>query len=143
MRQATRSPTRILIDTSGYGPADRDRELRLHQTLAGCEGLEAHLTLSATERGGRPALTTALVPQAVVFTRLDETDAPGALLDESLRLGLPISFLTAGQNCLRDLIRADPADLTRLAWGAGRRLFEPRVRAAAAEDGNDELSPSG
>ncbi len=152
LRRARPAPDWILVDTAGYGPAESDRERRLREALAVCSGLEAHWTLSATERPGRAARVapsggdatdSPFVSDALIFTRMDETTAPGAIFDESLRLALPISFLTAGQSSLRDLIPADAATLTRFALGAGDEGSERQARAAVADDGTQKLSPRG
>ena len=82
--------------------------------------MDVHLTLNATNRPedirrGYDAFGASA--SSLIFTRLDEASAPGSLLDESLRFGLPIAYVTTGQRTAQDLSPADPDELTMLAMG--------------------------
>jgi len=147
LRLGAPRPDRILVDTQGYGPAESDRESRLCEALHACAHLDIYPTVSATERPAQASRRGPAAAEArgLIFTRLDETTAPGALFDESLRLRLPIAFLTAGQNSLHDLIAADAEVLTSMALGVGRGVSASsgKARAAASDHGFENLSPSG
>jgi flagellar biosynthesis protein FlhF len=55
---------------------------------------------------------TSFAPAKLLFTRLDETDSCGVILNESVRTGLPISFLGTGPRIPEDL---EPASKDRIA----------------------------
>ena len=50
-------------------------------------------------------------PRKLLFTRIDETSRFGALISESAKRSLPVSFLATGQQIPDDL---EPASKTRL-----------------------------
>lgn len=123
LRSAARAPDLILVDTSGYGPAETDRARSLDQALRSCPQLKTHLVLNASVRREQMHRTLALSGPAVdrlAFTRLDQPSSAGALLDMNLRSSLPISFLSAGQRNPEDLVTAEADGLTtRLLGSAG------------------------
>jgi flagellar biosynthesis protein FlhF len=45
---------------------------------------------------------TTFAPAKLLFTRLDETDSYGAILNEPVRTGLPVSFLGTGPRIPED-----------------------------------------
>lgn len=108
----------ILIDTPGYGSRDMDLSAETAATLKRVPGIDVHLVLSAamrTEDLSRVAdRYQSFAPSKLLFTRLDETESAGALLNESLRLQRPISFLTTGQNIPEDLEPATKSGLIHL-----------------------------
>ena len=57
-------------------------------------------------------------PKKLLFTRVDETTHFGALVGESNRCSLPISFLSNGQQIPDDLEPATPERLAKLILGA-------------------------
>jgi flagellar biosynthesis protein FlhF len=120
MRSSTNPPELLLIDTAGYPLQDSASQRALQGALSQCGDISVHLTVSATNRAedirlGFDAFGGSA--NSMIFTRLDEASAPGALLDESLRFGLPIAYLTAGQRAAHDLLPADADELTMLAVG--------------------------
>ncbi len=120
IRSASEAPDLLLLDTAGYSLKDSASQRALHDALRHCGDLDVHLTLSATSRSediqrGFDAFGASA--DSLIFTRLDEASAPGALLDESLRFGLPIAYVTAGQRTAHDLLPADLDELTMLAVG--------------------------
>jgi flagellar biosynthesis protein FlhF len=105
----------ILIDTPGLGPKDQDQGADLAKLLASHPEMDTHLVLTAT-------MKTADLSRAVdrfeifgvsklLFTRLDETDACGSILNQSLRTAKPVSFLGTGQQIPEDL---EPASRERI-----------------------------
>jgi flagellar biosynthesis protein FlhF len=42
-------------------------------------------------------------PSKLLFTRLDETETFGPILNQSIRMGKPVSFLSSGQRIPEDL----------------------------------------
>lgn len=120
IRSSTEAPDLLLLDTAGYSLKDSTSQRALHDALRHCGDLDVHLTVSATNRSedirrGFDAFGASA--NSMIFTRLDEASAPGSLLDESLRFGLPIAYVTAGQRTAHDLLPADPDELTMLAFG--------------------------
>jgi len=53
----------------------------------------------------------------LLFTRLDETETYGPILNEAVRTGLPISFLATGQQVPEDLEAATKARIIELLLG--------------------------
>jgi flagellar biosynthesis protein FlhF len=120
IRSGNDVPDVLLLDTAGYSLRDSGRQRSLHDGLRQCAGMDVHLTLNATNRPedirrGYDAFGASAT--SLIFTRLDEASAPGSLLDESLRFGLPIAYVTTGQRTAQDLSPADPDELTMLAMG--------------------------
>jgi len=120
IRSGNDVPDLLLLDTAGYPLRDAGRQRSLHEGLRQCGGVDVHLTLNATNRPedirrGYDAFGASA--SSLIFTRLDEASAPGSLLDESLRFGLPIAYVTTGQRTAQDLSAADPDELTMLAMG--------------------------
>jgi flagellar biosynthesis protein FlhF len=118
-----RGKSLILIDTPGCGPADLDAAADLATFLSGREDIDTQLVLTASMR---PADLSHVVdrfemfrPQKLIFTRLDEAGAFGALVNESVRTGKPISFLAAGQQVPEDLEPATAERITELVMGRG------------------------
>ncbi len=107
---------RVFIDTPGRGPMDvrRVKEIRAH--LAGA-GVKSLLVLPAGARVGdlRAAGRTfgMLEPAGLVITKWDETTAPGGAVSFSLEAGLPLAWITDGQEVPEDVHPADPERTAR------------------------------
>jgi len=102
-----RSKDLILIDTPGYGPRDMENAANLAATFAKHPEIDIHLVLSASMK---PADLSAVVDRfsifnahKLLFTRLDETQTFGPILNETSRTGKPISFFCGGQQIPDDL----------------------------------------
>lgn len=108
---AHRDKDLILVDTAGRSPRD-DVSLREMAAFLGPEaGTENHLVLSAPT-GERQIQDTVrrfghLPLQSVIFTKLDECDRYGALLNVPVRHNLALSYLTHGQRVPEDLLLAN------------------------------------
>jgi flagellar biosynthesis protein FlhF len=70
-------------------------------------------------------------PSKLLFTRLDETDTLGPAVSLSVRMGIPISFLSRGQRIPEDLEVAT-VDLMLNSILQGEAAEEPSFGAAAA-----------
>ena len=108
----------ILMDTAGRSPRDeiKIQELKAFLSEAGAD--EVHLVLSSGA-GSRTLEQTARQFAAVgttslILTKLDESTALGNLLPLFQSSGLPLSYLTNGQNVPDDIETADAAKLTQL-----------------------------
>ncbi len=119
MREAVQRMTDldlVLLDTAGRSPRDEVQIQELKSMLGEAQADEVHLVLSST------AATKSLVNTATRFsevgttalmlTKLDEAMGLGHLLALLRNCGLPISYLTNGQNVPDDI---EVADARRLA----------------------------
>lgn len=127
----------ILIDTAGY--SFRDLESGGAGTaafLAGRDDIQKHLVLPVTMRTPDllryAAAYEAFDPSRLIFTRLDETDAFGTVLSESLRSGLPLSFLGTGQTVPEDLEVASAAGVSGRILAGSQGFSIPQSKGAAA-----------
>ena len=102
----------ILIDTPGVSRNDMDQDLPA--ALAAASEIDTHLVLPASMRTSdmkRAAEQYApFKPGKLLFTRLDETETFGQIVSQSVRMGLPVSFVSKGQRIPEDL-EAASADL--------------------------------
>lgn len=105
----------FLIDTPGYDAANLDEAAGLIDFLNRNPHVEVHLVLPASLRASSTARLlqrfAPFKPSKLLFTRVDEADTPGALLEPALRSGLPVSFLGTGQQVPEDL---EAASIPRL-----------------------------
>lgn len=122
----------ILIDTPGYGPKEIENTSGEVEFLSRHAEIDVHLVLPASMK---PADLASVVdrfagfrPHKLIFTRLDETRTFGPLLNEAVRTGKPISFLTAGQQIPEDLESATRGRIAGLLMGE----IETAAGAAAA-----------
>jgi flagellar biosynthesis protein FlhF len=108
----------ILVDTAGRSPKD---DLSL-QELAGfldpALRIENHLVLSATSRENELYSVIKkfenIELHGLVFTKLDECDLLGSILNVHLQAGYPMSFLTNGQKVPEDLLPDEPHHIARM-----------------------------
>lgn len=119
----------VLIDTAGRSPRDGQRVEELSAYLDAAQPHETHLVLSAT--AGLSALRSAAKgfsmagPDRVLFTKLDEAESVGTVISMVHSLGLPLSFVTTGQE-VPDHIEPGRADrLARLVLGGGSAPKKP------------------
>jgi flagellar biosynthesis protein FlhF len=114
----------VLIDTAGRSPKDELQIQELKSLLAEAHVDEVHLVLSMTS--SRQSLEAAAEKfaaagtTAVILTKLDEASGMGAVLSLARRVGLPISYLTAGQAVPDDIEPAHPRRIARLVLGQER-----------------------
>lgn len=111
----------ILIDTAGVSPKDHDAMERLQELLMACPGSEKHLCLSSTTRDRELAETVGRFAghsiDRLIFTRLDESETFGSIINVLLRSNLPPAYLTTGQRVPQDLEIATADRLSELAMG--------------------------
>ena len=120
----------IFIDTPGFAAAEMDEARELAAFFAGHPEMDTHLVVTASMRpfdvGRVMDRFEMFSPHKLVYTRMDETDTYGPLINESARRLLPISFLATGQNIPEDLEPASKQSVAALVRGS-----EP-LRAGAA-----------
>jgi flagellar biosynthesis protein FlhF len=106
----------VLIDTVGRSPRDEVRIQELQSLLAEAQADEVHLVLSsvASAASARTAVDhfAPLGASALIVTKLDEASGLGSMLPLLRHSGLPLSYVTHGQNVPQDIA---PADRRRLA----------------------------
>lgn len=111
----------VLMDTAGRSPRDEVRIQELKAILAEANPAEVHLVLSAV--GGARSLTTTaerfatVGTTAMIITKLDEATGLGNLLSVVRGCGLPISYVTDGQNVPDDIRVAKQRTLAQQILG--------------------------
>jgi flagellar biosynthesis protein FlhF len=108
----------ILIDTAGRSPKDSDRIDELKGFLECHPGIETCLCLSATTRAREldeiVSVFGELPISRMLFTKLDECESYGCIVDAHLRHKLPLSYLTTGQKVPEDIEVATSRKLASL-----------------------------
>ncbi len=111
----------VLMDTAGRSPKDEIKIQELRAFLSEARVDEVHLVLSAgssarcLEQTARQFATVGTT--ALIITKLDETTALGNLLPLLRSSGLPLSYVTNGQNVPDDIETANSDWLARLILG--------------------------
>lgn len=127
----------ILIDTAGRSPRDEVKIQELRDLFAEAHVDEVHLVLSATSSPKSLESTAeqfaAAGTTALVLTKLDEVSHPGALLNVTRRIPLPLSYLTTGQDVPDDIEPATAQRLARLILGEERVVKSPAPVHASGE----------
>ena len=112
----------ILIDTPGLAGGDPAAARELASILRGIPDINVLLVLRASMRSADLSRVTdrfrAFQPSGMVFTGLDETEHLGQIWSEAVRTGIPVSFLSSGQQI--------PEDLEE---GSATRILEPIFRS--------------
>lgn len=97
----------IFIDTAGQSPRDRNKLLELKSFLAVNPEIETHLCLAATTRDRELAQTVdrfgVLPISRLIFTKLDESESFGSIVNTHLRDNIPLSCFTTGQRVPEDI----------------------------------------
>ncbi|BCR06617.1 flagellar biosynthesis protein FlhF [Desulfuromonas versatilis] len=108
----------ILVDTAGRSPKDDAAIAEMGRFLGPGSGVENHLVLSATTREtemyGAVKRFSRLPVQSIIFTKVDECESLGQLLNLHLKTRYPLSYITNGQRVPEDLALAEPARLAGL-----------------------------
>ena len=111
----------ILIDTAGRSPKDDVSLRELGEFLHPDYAIENHLVLSATTRerdlGEVIRRFQGLGLKSLLFTKLDECESLGALINVPTRHNFPISYLGNGQRVPEDLLLADARRVAGLVLG--------------------------
>jgi flagellar biosynthesis protein FlhF len=111
----------ILLDTAGRSPKDevRIQELRAFLSEAGAD--EVHLVLSSVAAARTLQQTaerfTTVGVTSLILTKLDEAHGLGNVLPLVRSSGLPLSYVTDGQNVPDDIQTADARRLARTILG--------------------------
>jgi flagellar biosynthesis protein FlhF len=111
----------VLIDTAGR--SDAAALAAQAQLLHKVEGIECHLVLSAAS-GAREIRAAAkrfhaYKAQRLIFSKLDESDGPGAILSATTEANVAISCVTDGQRVPEDIHPASGQSLVDRVLGNG------------------------
>jgi flagellar biosynthesis protein FlhF len=111
----------VLIDTAGR--SDAAALAAQAQLLRKVEGIECHLVLSAAS-GAREIRAAAkrfhaYQAQRLIFSKLDESDGPGAILSATTEANVAISCVTDGQRVPEDIHPASGQSLVDRVLGHG------------------------
>lgn len=121
----------VLIDTPGLSEAMLEDARGLSSVLATHPEVDVHLTVPASMRASDLTRTICrfapFAPNKLTFTKIDETRAPGVVINEAIRSGLPIAFITNGQRVPEDFEEADASMLARFV----QQDVEPAAATAA------------
>jgi len=130
----------ILIDTAGFGEGDLAGVHDLHRALRDEPEVQTHLVVSAATREQdlqrHLARVNNLPLLRLLFTKLDETEAFGALYDLAYHAGIPLSYWSAGQRVPEDLEVATPQ---RLAEFIIRRRVSVATASSVLDSGSAPL----
>lgn len=108
----------VLIDTAGRSPYNKEQVEELIKIIKASGPCETHLVLSsstavpdtvkAVEAFGAENINNLL------FTKLDEAAGPGRLVSILIKTGLPLSYVTNGQNVPQDIAVYSPPQIASL-----------------------------
>jgi len=108
----------ILIDTAGQSQYDMQRIKELKEMIGDDSTISSHLLLSVGTTQSEMVKTAAsFVPlkfQTYIFTKLDESEKFGSIINQMMKLKLPVSYITAGQNVPEDIELADKKTILNL-----------------------------
>jgi flagellar biosynthesis protein FlhF len=111
----------ILVDTAGRNSKNSLHISELASFLALLPSAETFLVLSATTKMKDLKVIIENFRKTnfnrLIFTKLDETENFGALLNVACQTGLPLTYVTTGQNVPDDLEVANPEKLAKLILG--------------------------
>ncbi|MGI6307380.1 MAG: hypothetical protein ACOX1X_02015 [Dethiobacteria bacterium] len=112
---------RILIDTAGRSTLNLTHIQELAGYLQNLPPAEIFMVISATTKARDLRLICENFDRInynrLIFTKLDETNTYGALLNGIHLTGLPVIYLTTGQNVPDDLCLADVEKMSSLILG--------------------------
>ena len=111
----------VLLDTAGRSPKDEVKIQELKAFLSEAQANEVHLVLSSVTGAATLQRTAerfaAVGTTHLVLTKLDEASGLGNLLPMLRSSGLPLSYLTNGQNVPDDIEAADRRRFARTLLG--------------------------
>ncbi|HOD35782.1 MAG TPA: flagellar biosynthesis protein FlhF [Syntrophales bacterium] len=108
----------ILIDTPGRSFTDERHLDRLRDYLRLEIPVETNLLISMTASPENMLATTSRFDkvgyEAIIFTKLDESNAYGQIYNIIDQVGKPVYYVTNGQNVPHDIERLNPAKLAKM-----------------------------
>ncbi|OQY02140.1 MAG: flagellar biosynthesis protein FlhF [Desulfobacteraceae bacterium 4572_130] len=111
----------VLVDTAGHSHLDSAKMNEAAKIINGDFKISVHLVLSVTtgfmDMKKAANSFAALKPESYVFTKIDETQRCGKIIDQVSDLNLPVSIITNGQRVPEDLIIPDERELLGVILG--------------------------
>ncbi|MBL7179781.1 MAG: hypothetical protein ISS65_06175 [Desulfobacterales bacterium] len=108
----------ILIDTAGQSQYDRERIEELQRMIPDNLAIDTHLLLSvATTESEMNKTAINFSPlnfQSYIFTKTDEAQWFGSALNQIMKINIPVSYITTGQNVPEDIEQADKRKILNL-----------------------------
>ncbi len=105
----------ILIDTTGRPSRNTYQLAEIKAFLEVVKGVNIYLVISAATKVNdttRIINDFKVIPYSqLIISKLDETESPGTLLNAAYLTGLPIAYITNGQNVPDDIEIASPESL--------------------------------
>jgi flagellar biosynthesis protein FlhF len=130
-RELRTNPGLILIDTPGNAPRDFAESADLSSYLNEHPRIDVHLVLRADAKSADLLRTVQKYSDfgtgKLLFTGIDEIDAPGSVFSAAVQTGHPVSFLGLGQRIPQDL---EAASVARIFYPIFKG-WEGRTKAAA------------
>lgn len=106
---------KILIDTVGRSPMNPELVDDVARYLEMAEPDYVSLVLSSTQKSSDISKIIKnfenVKINSLIFTKLDETMSHGIILNSSSMSGIPVSYITNGQNVPNEIYRADSKEL--------------------------------
>ncbi len=108
----------ILIDTAGGSQFNQEQIREQRQFLAAAQADDVYLLASANTHVNELRSVVknlrCINPTALFFTKIDETRHFGGMFSLAVEAGLPLSYLSIGQNVPDDIVLAQPGAVTNL-----------------------------
>jgi len=108
----------VLIDTAGQSQYDRSRIEGLKEMITDDFAISSHLLLSvATSESEMNRAAVSFSPlkfQSYIFTKTDEAERCGSVINQMMKLQFPISYITTGQNVPEDIQRGNKRRILNL-----------------------------
>jgi flagellar biosynthesis protein FlhF len=111
----------VFIDTAGRSPSDSMKLSEVRTFLDAVKPLEVYLVLSLTTKKhdlDRIAEDYRVLDYtSLIFTKVDETETYGSILNVAYSNKIPVAYLTNGQDVPEDIETAEPWKLAELILG--------------------------
>ncbi len=108
----------VFIDTVGRSPKDIERLKEIFALFKGGDELHISLVLAVNIKDDDLLDTvkrfSELPLSDLIFTKVDETNTPGTMLNLAVKLKKPISYVSFGQDVPEDIMEADPLKVSSL-----------------------------
>lgn len=108
----------ILIDTAGRPSKNTYQILEIKSYLDVLDSVETYLVLSSVTKDKDLLRMVddykALDYSKIIFTKTDETEVLGSIINTAHKTQLPIAYITNGQNVPDDIEVGDPASIAKL-----------------------------
>lgn len=110
----------IIIDTAGQSQYDRKRIEELKNIMTDDLKIQSHLLLNiatSEDEMNKTAINFSLLDfKGYIFTKLDESEKYGSIINQLMKKQLPISYLTTGQNVPDDIEAASKNRIAKLLF---------------------------